>query len=53
MMIEVFADKEMPFYKFGDIMFLEKTDSAAWSPFRIKKFRKTGKSIAKKMQIMA
>lgn len=45
MMMEVFASPAMPFYKFGDILFLEKIAEKDWIPFIIKRFKDTGKSI--------
>ena len=38
----------MPFYKFGEILFLSKIDNKHWSSFIVKRFKKTGKSIALK-----
>jgi uncharacterized protein len=45
MMIHVFTSYSMPFYKFGDIIFLEKIDSAHWHSFISKTFSRTGKTI--------
>jgi uncharacterized protein len=45
MMIEVFTSPAMPFYKFGDIIFLEKISSEDWIPFIQKRFADTGKKI--------
>ncbi len=45
MLMEVFASPAMPFYKFGDILFLEKIAEKDWIPFIIKRFKDTGKSI--------
>lgn len=47
MMMEVFTANNMPFYKFGDILFLEKISAKDWIPFIIKRFRDTGKEINK------
>lgn len=41
----IFNDKSMPFYKFGDLMFLKKIPINEWVPFICDKFRETGKSI--------
>jgi len=46
MMLEVFTDYSMPFYKFGDIMFLEKIKTPDWIKFIKDTFERTGKSIA-------
>ena len=48
MLLDIFANAEMPFYKFGDIMFLEKIDNKTWGKFIQKRFKDTGKSITKK-----
>ena len=48
MLMEVFASRSMPFYKFGDMMFLEKIPTVYWKNFIQKRFRATGKKISKK-----
>ena len=48
MMMEVFASPSMPFYKFGDLMFLQKIPTEKWHPFIVKRFKATGKKITKK-----
>lgn len=48
MMTEIFEKKSMPFYKFGEILFLSKIDNKHWSTFIVKRFKKTGKSISQK-----
>ena len=45
LMENIFNDKSMPFYKFGDMMFLKKIPTEEWVPFICSKFQKTGKSI--------
>lgn len=45
MMLDVFTNSSMPFYKFGDLLFLEKIDTPSWIAFIIEQFSKTGKSI--------
>ncbi len=45
MLMEVFASPSMPFYKFGDIRFLQKIDKEEWIPFLKKRFSETGKKI--------
>ena len=47
MMIEVFTDREKPFYKFGKTLFLEKIDRKHWPGFITGKFKETGKTISK------
>ena len=43
MMIDVFTSPSMPFYKFGDIIFLEKISLQDWVTFIQKRFSETGK----------
>ena len=43
MMIDVFTAPSMPFYKFGDIIFLEKISLQDWVTFIQKRFSETGK----------
>jgi uncharacterized protein len=38
----------MPFYKFGDILFLEKIKDKDWIKFIVRRFTETGKSIGAK-----
>jgi hypothetical protein len=45
-MLEVFSDTSMPFYKFGDMLFLEKIATPAWLGFIGEKFKETGKRIS-------
>lgn len=45
MMMDVFTLPSMPFYKFGDIVFLEKISVEDWIPFIQKRFAETGKRI--------
>lgn len=42
----IFNDKSMPFYKFGDMMFLKKIPTEEWVTFICKKFQETGKNIS-------
>ncbi len=46
MLMDFFTKPSMPFYKFGDIMFLEKIKTEDWIPFIIKRFQDTGKKIS-------
>jgi hypothetical protein len=46
MMLDIFSNAEMPFYKFGDMLFLEKIDNKIWGKFIQKRFKDTGKSIS-------
>ncbi len=45
MLMEVFASPSMPFYKFGDLIFLKKIPGKYWKVFIKKRFEATGKSI--------
>lgn len=45
MLLEVFSSPSMPFYKFGDIISLEKIKEKDWIEFIIKRFQETGKLI--------
>ena len=47
MMTDVFASPSMPFYKFGDILFLQKISEEKWVPFILKRFADTGKKISR------
>lgn len=46
MMNELFESKSMPFYKFGEIYFLDKIPNKEWESYISKKFKKTGKEIS-------
>jgi AAA+ ATPase superfamily predicted ATPase len=48
MLLEVFTSASMPFYNFGDIIFLDKIDNECWIKFIQGRFKKTGKKISKK-----
>lgn len=46
MMMEVFTSPSMPFYKFGDLMFLDKISEEDWIAFIVRRFADTGKTIS-------
>ncbi|MDR1860254.1 MAG: ATPase [Bacteroidales bacterium] len=46
---DIFANPSMPFYKFGDIILLEKISSNVWGKFIRRRFKDTGKHITLKM----
>jgi hypothetical protein len=46
MLMEVFTSSGMPFYKFGDIIFLSKISGEYWTPFIVERFKTTGKIIS-------
>jgi hypothetical protein len=45
MLLDVFTSASMPFYKFGDLMFLPKISPDYWIPFIQERFKSTGKAI--------
>ena len=45
MLLDIFSNASMPFYKFGDIMFLQKIKNQKWGEFIKKRFEDTGKKI--------
>jgi hypothetical protein len=42
----LFLKQSMPFYKFGDVIFLKKIDAEHWIPYICNQFQKTGKKIS-------
>lgn len=48
MMMNMFEKETKPFYKFGDVLYLEKLAEKHAVPFVIKQFEKTGKTIGSK-----
>ncbi len=48
MLMEFFASPSMPFYKFGDLMFLDKIETKYWEKFIVETFESTGKIISGK-----
>ena len=51
MMIDIFQNKSMPFYKFGDIMFLQKIATNHWVNYITKQFKSTKKEISEPLAI--
>lgn len=49
MLLDIFNSYNMPFYKFGDILFLQKIDRNEWIEFIYSRFAVTGKSITKEL----
>ena len=45
MLLDIFSDASMPFYRFGDIMFLNKISNKKWGEFIKNRFEDTGKKI--------
>ena len=46
--MEIFSNSNMPFYKFGDMMFLKKIPTEEWIPFICRKYHESGKTITEK-----
>lgn len=46
MLMSIFSDYEMPFYKFGDVMILERISKVEWQDFIVRRFADTGKHIS-------
>jgi uncharacterized protein len=46
MLTEIFENKSMPFYKFGEVLFLKKIDEAHWIEYIVNQFKKTEKIIS-------
>lgn len=49
MMTELFENKSMPFYKFGEILFLSKIDNSHWQSYIQEKFKQSKKEISKEI----
>jgi len=46
MLLDIFSNSAMPFYKFGDMMFLQKISNQKWGEFIKKRFDDTNKKIS-------
>ncbi len=46
MMMDIFNNSSNPFYRFGQVLFLQKIKKEEWIPFIVRSFQKTGKSIS-------
>lgn len=46
MLLNMFSNYEMPFYKFGDLMVLDKIPMSEWERFIVRRFNDTGKHIS-------
>ncbi len=46
LMTKLFSKQSMPFYRFGDVIYLQKIDTAHWIDFIIRRFEVTGKEIS-------
>ncbi|MEO8588153.1 MAG: hypothetical protein ABI432_02200 [Flavobacteriales bacterium] len=47
MMLDIFTRSTMPFYKFGDLMFLERIERPYWTAYIVDRFKRTKKKIDK------
>lgn len=52
MLLSIFNDYSMPFYKFGDILFLQKINREDWITFISQRFIDTGKQISDELSGM-
>ena len=52
MMLEVFTNPSMPFYKFGNLMFLKKIDTPHLTGFFKRRFEDTGKDITPEASLL-
>ncbi len=52
MLLSIFNDYSMPFYKFGDILFLQKIERKDWVAFISQRFADTGKQISDELSGM-
>ncbi|WP_298645779.1 ATP-binding protein [uncultured Proteiniphilum sp.] len=46
LMTKLFSKQSMPFYKFGDVIYLQKINTADWIAFICRRFEVTGKQIS-------
>lgn len=46
MMLHIFGEYNSPFYRFGDMMFLQKIANEDWKKFIVERFEDTGKTIS-------
>ena len=45
MMLDIFNNSANPFYRFGQVLFLDKIKKEEWIPFIVDAFQRTGKEI--------
>ncbi len=46
MMLDIFNNSDSPFYRFGQLLFLNKIPKEEWMPFIVETFEKSGKQIS-------
>jgi len=44
MLVDIFSNPDLPFYRFGDVLVLGKIDNAIWGDFISRRFTETGKT---------
>ena len=49
MMTRLFLNRKMPFYQFGEMMYLDKIPTADWVPFICSRFESQGKQISEEL----
>lgn len=49
LMTKLFQNRRMPFYQFGEMMFLDKIPTADWVPFICSRFERQGKQISEEL----
>ena len=49
LMTKLFQNRKMPFYQFGEMMFLDKIPTADWVPFICSRFERQGKQISEEL----
>ena len=49
LMTKLFQNRRMPFYQFGEMMFLDKIPTADWVPFICSRFGRQGKQISEEL----
>ena len=49
MMSQIFLHRSMPFYQFGDLMWLQKIPTTDWTDYIISHFKSAGRGISKQM----
>ena len=49
LMTNLFQNRRMPFYQFGEMMFLDKIPTADWVPFICSRFERQGKHISEEL----
>lgn len=47
MLLDIFSNYEMPLYKFGDILFLDKISAEDWTEYIVQRFEDSGKEISR------